>query len=167
MSDTVGTTLTSQQVTDIIARAKSGGGNPALVGIQIFNSLGDNVVVSGDILRLALTTAGLSITGPLATLVNAIQSVSKAGDRVTTENDQDIEVTLNGNRMRFKQKVTFDVRGTAVAPALTNITGVSVHKVISWIDILGIQLEQKQGIWSVGVTTRLGTVNFNLYRATP
>jgi hypothetical protein len=133
-----------------------------LIGLQIFNSLGDNVTVSGDTLRLALTASALPITGPLGPVVNAIQSVSKAGAHITTVNNQRVEATLNGTRIRFDQEVSFDVGGAADAPALKDISGIAAHKVLAWIGIQSIQLQQSEGSWTVEVTTNLGTVKFNL-----
>jgi hypothetical protein len=54
-------TLTLDQVTQLISQAKSGGGNPLLLGIQIFNNLGDNVTLPGPTLALALTTSGVPV----------------------------------------------------------------------------------------------------------
>lgn len=167
MSDAAGTTLTLQEVTDIIAKARSGSANPMLIGLQIFNSLGDSVTVSGDTLRLALAASALPVAGPLGTLVDAIQSVSKVGSHITTVNNQKIETTLNGNRIRFDEEVTFDVSGTNGAPGLKNISGVAAHKAVAWIGIQAIQLQQNEGGWTVGVSTHIGTINFNLDAANP
>jgi hypothetical protein len=162
VSDAAGSsTLTLQEVNDIIAKAKSGGANPMLMGAQIFNGLGDNVTLSGDTLRLALTASALPITGPLTALLGAIENVSKVGAHVTSANSQEIETTLNGTRVRFKEEVSFDVSETSGAPALNNIAGVSAHHVF-WIDIKGIQLKQNQGRWSVAVVTSMKTINFDL-----
>jgi hypothetical protein len=162
MSDAAGTTLTLEQVAQIISQAKSAGANPMLIGIQIFNSLGDDVTVPGDILKLALTTSGIPITGPLVPLVNAIQNVTKTGDHLSIALNQDTEALLNNNRIRFKEVVSFDVNKTADAPALNNIVGLAAHKLLSWINIQNIQLKQNQGRWSVAVGTSLTTINFDL-----
>jgi hypothetical protein len=162
MSDASETTLTVPQVTDIITVAKSGGADPMLVGMQIFSTLGDNVTVSGDILRLALANSAIAITEPLVSLVAAIQAVSKTGNHVTIALNQDIETTLNSNRIRFKDQMNFDAIPTPGAPELNNITGVATHKFVSWINIQSIRLKQNLGHWSVAVGTSLTTVNFDL-----
>jgi Protein of unknown function, DUF538 len=162
MGDAAGTTLTLEQVTQIISQAKSAGASPMLSGIQIFSSLGANVTVPGDTMRLALTTSGIPITGPLVPLVNAIESVSKTGEHLSIALNQDTETLLNNNRVRFKQEVSFDVNETVDAPALNNIVGVAAHKLLSWINIQSVQLKQDQGRWSVAVGTSLTTINFDL-----
>lgn len=80
MNDATGIlTLTVEQVTQIIFQAKTAGDNPTLVGVHIFNSLGDNVTLLGATLALALANSGIPIAQPLSPLVNAVQSLSKAG----------------------------------------------------------------------------------------
>jgi hypothetical protein len=162
MSDAAGATLTLEQVTQIISHGKSAEVNPMLIGIQIFDSLGDDVTLLGDTLRLALTTSGILITGPLVPLVDSIQSVSKRGDHVSIALNQDMETLLNNNRIRFKQEVGFDVSDTASGPTLNNIVGVAAHKLLNWINIQSIQVKQNQGRWSIAVGTSLTTINFNL-----
>jgi|HubBroStandDraft_2_1064218.scaffolds.fasta_scaffold00558_8 hypothetical protein len=162
MGDTAVTTLTVQQISDIINTAKSGGANPMLVGMQIFNTLGDNVTVPGDTLRLALTNTAVAIAAPLVPLVQAIQNISKIGNHLSLELNEDIETILNNNRMRFKQELSFDVIPTASAPGLTNILGVAAHKFVSWISIQSIHLKQNLGLWSVAVVTPVTTINFDL-----
>jgi hypothetical protein len=162
MGDTAGATLSLEQVTGIISQAKSAGANPIVIGIQIFNSLGDSVTLAGDTLRLALTTAGIPITGPLVSLVDAIQSVSKTADHVSIALTDDTETSVNNNRIRFKAEVSFDVNKTADSPALNNIVGVAAHKMMTWINIQSIHLTQNQGRWSVAVGTSVKTINFDL-----
>jgi hypothetical protein len=162
MSDAAGiSTLTLQQVTELISQAKSAGSNPMLVGIQIFNGLGDNVTLPGATLTLALTTSGIPISQPLAPLLNAIQSVSKVGDHVSIALTQDTEVLLNNNRIRFAQDTSFDVSEDAGNPALNNIVGLAGHKMV-WVNVQSIQLTQNQGRWSVAVKTSVKTINFDL-----
>lgn len=162
MSDADGiSTLTLQQVTDLISQARSAGSNPMLVGIQIFNSLGDNVTLPGATLALALATSGIPISQPLAPLLNALQSVSKAGEHVSIALTQDTEVEVNNNRIRFAKDTSFDVSEDAGNPALNNIVGLAGHKML-WINVQSIQLTQNQGRWSVAVHTSIKTINFDL-----
>jgi hypothetical protein len=147
MSDAAGTSiLTPDQVTQIISQAESCGGNPILLAIQIFNSLGDNVTLPGNTLALALTQSRIPIPGPLVPLVNAIQSISKTGNHITITINQIIETLLNNSRVRFQENVHFDVSNNSVAPALNNVVGVAAHKLLSWINIQSIQLKQDKGI---------------------
>jgi hypothetical protein len=161
MSDADATTLTLQEVTDIITKAQSAGANPMLAGMQIFNSLGDSVTVSGDTLRLALTAAAMPITPPVAPLVSAIQSVSKTGTHVTTQINPQTETTLNGTRLQFKEELSFDVSEVPDTPALDNICGLSAHHDF-WIGIKSLQLSQNQGHWNLAVVTSMKTVNIPL-----
>jgi hypothetical protein len=61
MSDAPAVSLTLGQVVDLINRAKDGGANPIVVGMQILNNLGDDVNVTGSTLTLALTTSAIKI----------------------------------------------------------------------------------------------------------
>lgn len=79
MSDAEPVSLTLGQVVDLISRAKAGGANPIVIGMQIFNALGHDVTVTSS--TLALTTTGIKVDPPFMPLVNAIQTVSKTGDR--------------------------------------------------------------------------------------
>jgi hypothetical protein len=162
MGDAAGETLTLEQVTQIISQAKAGGANPLLIGMQIFNTLGDSVTVTGDILKAAFTSSAIPIPGPLVPLLDAVRSVAKTGNHLSIALDQDIETTFNNNRLKFKQEMSFDAIPTPSAPALHNITGVAAHKLVSWITIQSIQLKQNLGRWSVAVATSLTTVNFDL-----
>src|ERR1700721_1150797 len=72
-------TLTLDQVTQLISQAKAAGANPLLVGIQMFKNLPDNVTLPGPTLALALTTSGVPVDPSLAPLLSAIQNISKAG----------------------------------------------------------------------------------------
>jgi hypothetical protein len=166
VSDVAVTILTLEQVSEIIAKAQSSDANPMLMGMQLFNGLGNNVTVTGDTLRLAIEASAVPVTDALEPLVTAILSISKTGAHITTANHQKIEMTLNGNRIRFDEEVTCDVGGTPDAPALKNIAGVSAHK-LAWIAIKGILLQQNDGRWKVQVTTSVGTVNFNIDSAKP
>jgi hypothetical protein len=61
MSDAAAVSLTLGQVVDLISRAKAGGANPMVIGMQIFNALGDDVTMTGSTLALALTTSGIKV----------------------------------------------------------------------------------------------------------
>jgi hypothetical protein len=161
MNEEAGAPLTLQEVSDIITKAKSAGNDPLLIAMEIFNALGDSVILSGDTLRMALTEAVVPILGPLAPFVSSLQSISKIGTHVSTRTGQDIETKLNGIRIRFKEDVSFDVTNVPGNPALNNIAGVSAHKVL-WIDIKSLELRQDQGHWSLEVVTPVKTITFDL-----
>jgi hypothetical protein len=163
VNDTAGiTTLNVEQVTQIIFQAKTAGDNPRLVGVHIFSSLGDNVTLLGATLALALANSGIPIPESLSPLVNAVQSLSKAGGHVSIALAQDTEVLVNKTRLRFGKEVGFDVGESDGDPALKNMVGVAAHKLLSWINIQSLQLKQNQGRWTVTVGTPLTTINVDL-----
>ena len=145
------TTLTLQDVIQIITAAKTGGTNPTQIGMQIFRSLGDNTTVSGDTLRVALTASGIPVGGPFAPALAAIQTVAKNQEHITITNSQEVQLTLGTTRARVKQELSFDVAETGGLPALNNIQGLQAHKML-WISIQRIELRQNQGHSSVRVT---------------
>lgn len=162
MGDTAETsTLTLDQVIQLISQAKSSSINPLLTGIQMFNNLGDNITLPGPTLALALTTCGLPVTPSLAPLLTAIQNISKTGIHVSIALNQDTELSLKNTRIKFEQDTSFDVSDDATCPALYNIIGLSGHKVF-WVNVQSIQLTQNQGQWCAMVKTAVKTITFNL-----
>jgi Protein of unknown function, DUF538 len=151
MSDAAGdSAITLEQVTQIISQAKSGGANPLFVGIQIFNSLNDQATLTGSTLTLALAASAIQIPGPLAPLVDGIQSVAKQGELITLTMNREIETKFNDTRIRLQQRVGFNV-DKGDSPALTNMTGVSAHAFLDWLDITSIQLNREEGHLSLAV----------------
>jgi hypothetical protein len=131
-------------------------GDPISVATQLFSALGENVTVSGSTFRQALAACAVPVVGPLSDVVSKIEEVAKLGSRVTLTNVQEIQSVLNGKRFRLKAAVTFNVVEEDSLPALTNISGLTVHEVI-WIDIRGIQVKQNDGNKIVRVVTSEGT----------
>jgi hypothetical protein len=161
MSDAAAVSLTLGQVVDLISRAKAGGANPMVIGMQIFNALGNDVTVTGSTLALALTTSGIKVDPVFMLLVNAIQTVSKTGNHVSVSLDQPVEVQEK-IKVDFAQEMSFDVSNDGGNPALNNVEGLSGHKGIFGAAVKTIQLTQNQGHWSVAVKTPLKTFNFEL-----
>jgi len=131
------------------------------VGMQIFTSLGDNVTVTGDVLRQALVAANVAVGGPLSALVAASQSIAKSGSQVTVTNSQQIETEISGTQIRFDPLVTFNVGTENGFPTISNIQGAAAHKIF-WIDITEIQLQQNQGVKTLHVVTSAGSRDFPL-----
>jgi len=150
-------TLNLDQVTRLISQAKSAGANPLLLGIQLFNNLGDNVTLPGPTLALALTASGVPVDPSLAPLLGAVQNISKAGTHVSMTLNQDTELSLKSTRIKFAKDTSFDVSNDAVSLALNNIVGLAGHKLF-WVNVQSIQLTQNQGRWSVAVKTPLKTI---------
>ena len=152
--------LTLDQVTQLISQAKSAGANPLLVGIQMFNNLGDNVTLPGPTLALALTTSGVPVDPSLAPLLSAIQNISKAGTHVSITLNQDTELSLKNTHIKFAKDTSFDVSDDAVSPALNNIVGLAGHKLV-WVNVQSIQLTEDEGRWRATVKTPLKTIEFD------
>jgi hypothetical protein len=108
MSDAATSSLALDQVVDLISRAKAGGANPTLIGMQIFNELGNDVVLTGSTLTLALRASQIAIDPALMTLVEATQTVSKTGNHVNVSLNQLVEVQQKV-RLKFEQGMNFDV----------------------------------------------------------
>ena len=154
-------TLTMDQVTQLISQAKSAGPNPLLMGIQMFNNLGQNVTLLGATLALALTSSGVPVDPSLAPLLSAIQNISKAGTHVNIALNQDTELSLKNTRIKFAKDTSFDVSDDAASPALSNIVGLAGHELF-WVNVQSIQLTLNQGRWSAAVQTPLKTIDFDL-----
>jgi len=153
--------LTVDDVRNIINQAQLGVDDPVTVGMQIFNNLGDNITVFGDILRQALTDSSVAVDGPLSALVAAAQNIKKVGSHVTVTNAEEIKTEISGTPIRFNQLVTFDVGTDAGFPTINNTQGVAVHKLF-WFDIKQIQLRQDQGKRILHVETSGGARDFPL-----
>lgn len=160
MSDAAAVSLTLGQVVDLISRAKAAGANPIFVGIQIFSSLGDDVNVTGSTLTLALTTSGIKIDPLFTPLVNAIQTVARAGNHVSISLNQPIQVPAKVP-VKFEKDISFDVSDVGGSPALNNIVGLAGHKLV-WVNVHSIQLKQNQGRWTAAIGTAVTTINIDL-----
>ena len=157
MSDAAGaTSLSADDIVKLITVARAGTADPISTSLAIFQGLGDNAVLSGDVLRQALSQASLSLVEPLAGVLAAVESISKTGNLITLVNNQELQPVLQGNTLRLKQTVTFQVGLNGGNPSISDITGVAVHKVF-WIDIQQVQLRQQGGQKIVHVVTGHGT----------
>jgi hypothetical protein len=154
-------TLTLGQVMQLISKAKSAGANPVLLGIQMFNDLGDDVTLPGPTLAQALATSGIPVDPSLAPLLSSIQNISKARTHVSISLKQDTELSLKNTRIKFAKDTSFDVSGDAIRPALNNISGLAGHKVF-WVNVQSIQLTQNQGRWNLAIETPVKTISFDL-----
>jgi hypothetical protein len=162
MSDASGaTSLSVDDVVKLITGARAGTTDPISTSLSIFQGLGEDAVLSGDVLRQAFSQASLSLEGPLAAALAAVESITKTGSLVTFVNNQELRPVLQGNTLRLKQTVTFEIVLDGGDLSLSNIAGVAVHKVF-WIDIQQVQLRQQDGQKIVHVVTGHGTRDFPL-----
>lgn len=155
------TTLSAQDVKNIIAQAQVGVTDPVTVGMQIFDNLGANIAISGDILRQALMDSSVAAEGPLSALVAAVQNITKIAGQVAVTNTEDLKTEIGGTAIKFKSLVTFDVGTEEGFPTISNIQGVAAHKIF-WFDITQIQLRQDQGKRILRVETSGGPRDFPL-----
>jgi hypothetical protein len=156
------TTLSVDDVIKLISGARSGTTDPVSTSIAIFQGLSENAILSGDVLRQALSQASLSFEGPLTDVLAAVGNVTKSGSLITFANSQELRPIIHGTTLRLKQTVTFEVGLDGGNPSLSNITGVAVQKVF-WIDIQQIQLLQQNGQKIVHVVTQHGTRDIPLF----
>jgi|SRR5580765_1602991 hypothetical protein len=161
MGEAAAVSLTVGQVIELINRAKTGEANPVVVGMQMFNNLGDYVSVTGSTLLLALTQSNTKIDPLFMPLVNAIQTMSKNKAHVSVSLAQPVEVQKK-IKVDFAQEMSFDVSNDGGSPALNNVQGLSGHMGILGAPVKAIQLSQNQGHWTVAVKTPWKTFDFDL-----
>lgn len=155
------TSLSVDDVLKLITGARAGTADPISTSLAIFQGLGERAVLSGDVLRQALSQASLSLDGPLASALAAVETITKTGSLITLVNNQEQHLVLEGNTLRLKETVTFEVGSEGGNPSLSNIVGVAVQKVF-WIDIQQVQLRQQDGQKMVHVVTAHGERDFPL-----
>jgi hypothetical protein len=155
------TSLTVDDVKNIITQAQAGTTDPVTLGMQIFNNLGDDIAVSGDTVRQALVEAGLTADGPMSVLVAAAANITKIGNQVTVTSTQEIQTKISGTSIKFDPLVTFNVGTDEGFPTISNIHGAAAHKVF-WIGIKEIQLRENQGQKTLHVETSAGARDFPL-----
>ena len=148
-------------VKNIITRARAGASDPVSVGLQIFNDLGDNITVSGDTLRQALTESGVATDGPMSALVAAAASIAKTASQVTVSSTKEVQTQISGTTVKFSPEVTFSAGVNGGFPTISNIQGAAVHKLF-WIGITEIQLRENQGQKTLHVETSAGARDFPL-----
>ena len=153
------TSLTAADLKNIINAAQDGAADPMLAVAQILQNIGTNVAVSGDVLRSALAEAGITLTGVLASLVAALQSISKFGNAITISNAQQLQAEVRGTPLRLQPTVSFIVSMDGAVPMITDIQGVAAHRFI-WLDIQQLQLNQQQK--TLRVVTSAGARDFPL-----
>src|ERR1700693_844425 len=98
MSDASGATSVSvDDVLKLITSARAGTADPISSSLAIFQGLGENAVLSGDVLRQALSQASLSLDGQLAAALAAVETITKTGNLIVLENNQELRPVLQGN----------------------------------------------------------------------
>lgn len=155
------TTLTLDQLTRIISEAKAGFQDPVSTTVAIFGSLGDAVIVPGDLLRQALVGSGVSLQGPLSGFLGAIQSISKRRNQLKVTSTEQTEVVFKGSTIRFLADVVVTVSEDGALPALTNITGIAVHK-LGWLNIDTVAVKKVDQQTVLHIVTPVGSRDITL-----
>jgi hypothetical protein len=153
------TPLSVDDVKNIITQAQAGATDHVTVGMQIFNNLGDNIAVTGDTLRQALTDSGVGVDGPLSALVAAAANITKTGSQVAVTSTREIQTQISGTSIKFDPLVTFNVGLGEGFPTISNIQGAAAKKLF-WFSITGIQLRENQGQKILHVDTSGGSRDF-------
>jgi RHS repeat-associated protein len=127
--------LKLEDVINIIQQVRKGSADPVTMGMNIFNSLGNNVTVSGDVMRQALKDTGIALGGAGADLISHADNISKSGNAVTIANKSDYTTTLGTNILKIDKKVSFNIGTEGGLPVLSAITGLHAdtgsHKGVS------------------------------------
>ncbi len=153
------TQLTVAQVIQIIQEAQNSSSDPVSTGMQIFNKLGNNVTVSGDVLREAVQQVGkqtgLKMEGVAADLIAHAKSVTKSGDQVTIANSSKFDVSQKGIGAHIDTKVSFKVGLENGLPSLTDVKGLKVTYGVP-IVVTKMQVALKDGKHVLNVGGHIG-----------
>ncbi len=88
--------LSAEDVTKVIQQAQKSSSDPVSTGMQIFNNLGNNVTVSGDVLRQAVKDTGVTVSGAAGDLISHADRVTKSGSDVTITSKSKFDTNQNG-----------------------------------------------------------------------
>jgi RHS repeat-associated protein len=140
------TVLTVQDVVKIIEQAQKSGSDPVTTAIQIFNSLGNNVSVTGDALRQAIAQTNLNLDNTTKALLASAKNLAKAGNVITIENNGKGSVHIDAQTtLKFAATVSFSVGLSNGLPALQNIKGLSGEQGLLKGDISAMQVVKHDG----------------------
>lgn len=153
--------LTEGDMKEIISQSISKSAEPIALTMGLFGKLGDRVTVTGDVLRKGLADSGIAVTGPTSMLIESVRSIEKNGNTIAVTNDQDLSVKINGEGVRVKATVTLTFITGGDSLAISNITGVAVHKLL-WFDVKQVQLSGNQTHKIIHIVTSGGSREFPL-----
>jgi hypothetical protein len=154
--------LTVENVKQLIQLAKSGAADPAGVVIGLFEGLGDDASVTGDVLAQGLHESGIPLPAEAKDILDGITTIEKNGDlvRIVVMNSQ-LQPTVRGTQLRLGPTIAAVIQKFPDGVALANITGIAVNKFV-WIDVQRLQYHDNAGKRSVRVDTNFGGKEFDL-----
>lgn len=153
--------LTVEDVKQVIEQARSGGAGPAGVVIGMFEGLGDDASVTGDVLERGLLEAGIPVGEEAKGILGGISTIEKNGDKLQLVMISQLQPTVSGTQLRLGPTVTTVIQKFPDGVALADITGVAVNKFV-WIDIQRLQYHDNEGKRAVRVDTNFGGKEFQL-----
>ena len=115
--------LSVADVSKIIQQAQKSSSDPATIAFNIFNSLGNNASVTGEILRAAIKATGVKLEGAAADLISHADSITKSGNAVTVTSNSRYDTSQNGTTIHVDSKVSFTVGMDKGLPGINNIKG--------------------------------------------
>jgi RHS repeat-associated protein len=128
------TVLTVKDVVKIIEQAQKSGSDPVTTAIQIFNSLGNNVSVTGDALRQAIAQTHFNLDDTTKAMLANATSLTKNGNQVTINSQSETEQKIQGFQVRVETIVAFRVNADKTNPSFADINGLGVHIGV-WLDV--------------------------------
>jgi hypothetical protein len=153
--------LTVEDVKQVIEQARSGGADPARVVIGLFEGLGNEASVAGEVLMQGLLEAGIPLGEEAKGVLEGISTLEKNGDKLQLVMISQLQPTVRGTQLRLGPTVTTVIQKFPDGVALADITGVAVNKFV-WIEIQRLQYHDNEGERSVRVDTNFGGKEFEL-----
>jgi hypothetical protein len=153
--------LQVEDVTALMQQARSVGADPVGVIRLIFQGLGDDVLVTGEVLRAAIAQSGFSLPVEAGDILGAVACITKSGEQVKVELNSQVETVTMGTPIRLGPEVTHLLQYFPDGMALADITGVAVNKFM-WLDIQRVQFRDGAGRWTMRVDTNFGGQEFPL-----
>lgn len=153
--------LTVEDVKQVIEQARSGGADPTAVAIGLFEGLGDNASVTGEVLAQSLRESNIPMSAEAKEILDGIAVIEKNGEQVQLVMNSQLQPTVRGTQLRLGPTVTAAIQKFPDGIALTDLKGVAVNKFV-WIDIQRLQYHDNDGKRSVRVDTNFGGKEFQL-----
>ena len=153
-----GKILTVEDVKQVIAQARGGKSNPLAMFTALFEGLGDNASVSGEVLQKGLKESGIPLPKEAGEILGGIQSMEKNGDQVKLTLGAQLQPVVKGTQLLdwFWRLLS---RGKVSRwHGAGGYHRIQVNKSV-WIDIQRLQFHDNAGKRSVRVDTNFGGRN--------
>jgi len=141
--------LSADAVTKIIEQAKQSGSDSVTTAFAIFNNLGNNVTVSGSVLRDALSKNDITLPDSIAPVLKNAEQISKSGNTITVKSKAETSfragekkeivkgkevIKDKGHEIKVSTTVSFSVHVAKGTASLTQFSGLSVKALLTWHD---------------------------------